>query len=426
ISQNEFKDRFRGRLMIPIISESGKVVGFGGRKLFEDNDEAKYINSPETRIYNKSKILFGLNFAKNRIKEKGYALLVEGYMDLISLFQNRIENVVASSGTSLSSLQVKILSRYTNEVIIDFDADTAGQNAARRGIEIILENDLNISIVELPKGEDPDTYIRTNGKDKFDRLVEGRKSVINYISNRYKEEHKLDTPEGKTEFVREIISLISKMKDPIKRDFYVKDISERFSIYESILRSELNNYIKLKNMSLTQKTDLQKSNVNLEQSSGKISNAESMLIRLLLESDKNAKEYLIDNLEIDFIINPHIAKITNYIFQNYNNPNKIKPSSLLTHFEDPLLKNIISRSAVDESTYADIGKSNGTDSLSLAMWVVSELKLQNINKEIVSLQNKIKTDEHYSISRLEQMKKLIEEKDALKKLKEGLFKKINK
>lgn len=128
LTSNETVDRFRGRLMFPIINESSKVVGFGARKLYEESyDDAKYVNSPETKIYNKSKILYGLNLAKNKIKESGFVLLVEGYMDLIALFQNGFENVVASSGTSLTNLQVKILSRYTSEIVIVYDSDLAGQ-----------------------------------------------------------------------------------------------------------------------------------------------------------------------------------------------------------------------------------------------------------------------------------------------------------
>ncbi len=188
---NELRDRFRGRLMFPIISESGRVVGFGARRLFDaDNLEAKYINSPETKIYNKSKILYGLNFAKKRIKETGYAILVEGYMDLISLNQYGIENVIASSGTSLTTLQVKILSRYTKEIVIVYDADLAGQNAARRGIELILENDINASLIVLPKGEDPDSYIKNFGREKFEELLNKRQSVINYIGESYEKEGK--------------------------------------------------------------------------------------------------------------------------------------------------------------------------------------------------------------------------------------------
>ncbi|HJY62724.1 MAG TPA: DNA primase, partial [Ignavibacteria bacterium] len=195
LGRDEIRDRFRGRLMFPIISESGKVIAFGGRKIFEDiTDEAKYINSPETKIYNKSKTLYGLNFSKNAIKQSGFAILVEGYLDLISLYQFGIENVIASSGTSLTGLHVKILSRYTDEVVILFDSDLAGQNASRRAIELLLENNIKATVIELPQGDDPDTYIRNSGIDKFNHILQNRIGIIDFIGNRYKTEGKLGTP----------------------------------------------------------------------------------------------------------------------------------------------------------------------------------------------------------------------------------------
>ncbi len=212
LSAGEVRDRFRGRLMFPIFNESGKVIAFGGRRMYdENNDEAKYINSPETKIYNKSKTLYGLNFAKAAIKSKGYAILVEGYMDLISLYQNGIENVVASSGTSLTQLHAKILSRYSREIVVVFDADLAGQNASRRAIELLIENDLSVSVLALPYGDDPDSFIKKNGLEGFERQLNKRLSIIDYIANRFNEENRLETPEGKTDFVREIIGLISEI-----------------------------------------------------------------------------------------------------------------------------------------------------------------------------------------------------------------------
>ncbi len=419
---NEVRDRFRSRLMFPIISESGRVVGFGARRLFDDDNlEAKYINSPETKIYNKSKILYGLNFAKKRIKETGYSLLVEGYMDLISLYQNGIENVIASSGTSLTTLQVKILSRYTKEIVIVYDADLAGQNAARRGIEIILENDINASLIVLPKGEDPDSYIKNCGREKFEELLNKRQSVINYIGENYEKVGKLTSPEGKTEFVREIIYLIARIKDPIKRDFYIKDIAERFVIYESIIRQELDKLLKLKSRGLTREpiqTQRESSFENLteEKNNVDVSNIELMLIRLLVDSDNETKEYLMDNLEIDFISDPDVVKITNYIFKNFEKPERINHINLFNQFHEKRIREIIGKALLDENYIMQDNKSK--NHLIEAKFTIQQLKLTDIRKQIQDIENKIKSANEYSPETLELQKKhqiLIREKVTLEK-----------
>jgi DNA primase len=349
-NMNEIRDRFRGRIMFPIFSESNRVIGFGARKVFPDDTvEGKYINSPETKIYNKSKILYGLNFSRKAIKENGFAILVEGYMDLISIFQSGIDNVIASSGTSLTSLQVKILSRYTNEIVIVYDADIAGQSAARRGIELILENNLNVSLVVLPPGEDPDSFILNNGKSSFVKLINSRNSVINYIGESYKALGKLDTPDGKAEFVKEIITLIARMKDEIKRDFYIKDIANRFSIYESIIRKELDKILKLKNRGLTRElipTKLEEQQTY--QANTNILEDECKLIRYLSESSTEAKKYILENLIIDYITNKKIMQIINYLISKIDKNELTSEQNLYNVFQDQESKQILNKAFKEE------------------------------------------------------------------------------
>jgi DNA primase len=403
LPQNEMRDRFRGRLMFPIISEFSRVAGFGGRKLYESEgfDEAKYVNSSETKIYNKSKILYGLNFAKTRIKETGFAILVEGYMDLISLFQNGFENVVASSGTSLTPLQVKILSRYTLEVVVVYDSDIAGQNASMRAIELIIENNLNVNIVVLPGGEDPDTYIRKQGKDAFQRLVDKRQSVINYIGEGYRQDGKLESPEGKTEFVRRIINLIAKMRDEIKRDFYIKDIAARFSIYESSIRKELDKQLKLGKKGITRDVRREVFDEPPEHITGapKPSSSEIMLIRLLVDSDAKTKEYLMNNLETGFIANDTIRRIVNYIMININNSSKLTHVNLFNEFHDDETKKIIGNALLDENYVLQEEKNKNYTSD--ARIIISQFKLLDIRKQIKEIENKLKASNKYEPEALE-------------------------
>jgi DNA primase len=408
VDKGEYKDRFRGRLMFPIFNESPKVVGFGARKLFEEGEEAKYINSPETRIYNKSRILYGLNFAKDAIKNTGYVILVEGYMDLMSLYLSGFQNVVASSGTSLTTLQVRVISRYTKEIVIVFDSDTAGKKAASRGIEIILENDLNVSVIALPPAYDPDSFIKKYGKDEFAKLLEKRKSVINYIAERFEEENKLVTPEGKTEFVRELISLIAKMKDPIKKDFYIKDIAQKFSIYENLLRKELDKYLSLRKKGLTREIEADSySSGPAQRHEVNVSLTELMLIRLLLESDSATKEYLAESLEADFIKDPDVKKIVNYIIQNPEKP----AAHLNNYFPEQRIREIINKAVL-----SDIFPESGLNDLPAAQQVLMQLKLMNIRNMIHETENKIKINNKYSpdITELQkQLEKLVKEKLSL-------------
>lgn len=408
LGRDEIRDRFRGRLMFPIISEAGKVIAFGGRRIYEEStDEAKYINSPETKVYNKSRTLYGLNFSKNAIKQKGYAILVEGYLDLISLFQYGIENVVASSGTSLTNLHTKILSRYTSEVVILFDSDLAGQNASRRAIELILEAGQLATVIELPQGDDPDTYIRKYGLEKFNQLLAGRKNIIEYIGNRYNTEGKLGTPEGNTEFVREIIGLIAKIKDEIKRDFYIKDISQRFSIYESIIRKELENHMRTKSKGMAREyTNVPDKPAAPEKPEINVSITELMLVRILVDIDDATKKYLMNNLEIDLIINPDVAKIVNYIMMELDKGETITHVKLFNTFQDDAAKKILGQALLDDNYVLQEKKRSYIDE---AKTIISQLKLGRIKTELKVIENQLKSSNQYSDASLElltQMQKL--------------------
>ncbi|HMD14989.1 MAG TPA: DNA primase, partial [Bacteroidota bacterium] len=232
-------DYFRGRAMFPIFSSTGRVIGFGARKLREDDPLGKYINSPETIIYNKSKILYGLFQAKESIREKDFAVLVEGYADLISVFQAGIKNVVASSGTALTVEQILLIGRYTKNITIMYDADSAGSSAALRGVDLILEHDLDVRVASLPEGDDPDSFVKKNGGAAFQKILDEAISFVDFIAQAYERQGKLKTPEGQAQVVRTIIQTIAKMKDELKRNFYIKHVAEKYKLYETTLYHEL-------------------------------------------------------------------------------------------------------------------------------------------------------------------------------------------
>ena len=235
-------DAFRGRAMFPIFSTTGRVIAFGARKLYEDDTLGKYINSSETPIYHKSKVLYGLYQAKEAIREKDAVVLVEGYADLLSVFQSGICNVVASSGTALTAEQIQLIARYTKNVIFVYDGDSAGVTAMTRGVDLILENNLDVRVAELPEGDDPDSFVKKNGADGFQEVISKAVTFVDFKANTLRREGKLDSPEGKAEAVRALVQTISKIKDPLKQSFFIKDVAEKYKLYESALITELEKF----------------------------------------------------------------------------------------------------------------------------------------------------------------------------------------
>ncbi|MFL0683081.1 MAG: DNA primase [Algoriphagus aquaeductus] len=246
-------DRFRNRVTFTIHNISGKPIGFGARILTKDKNQPKYINSPETPIYHKSDVLYGMFQAKKAIRDQDNCYLVEGYTDVISMHLSGIENVVASSGTSLTDGQIKLIKRFTNQVTVLYDGDNAGIKASLRGIDLLLEGGLNVKAVVFPDGEDPDSFSRKVGSQAFhDYLQANSRDFIGFKIGLYKEEFAKD-PIRKAEVIREVVQSIGKIPDPIIRSVYTKEASSLLEIEEGILLSELN-----KSLIKTQKDQFQK------------------------------------------------------------------------------------------------------------------------------------------------------------------------
>lgn len=241
-------DRFKGRVIFPIQNISGRVIGFGGRTLLADKKIAKYLNSPESEIYHKSKVLYGLNHAKKAIIEKDICYIVEGYTDVISLSQNGVENVVSSSGTSLTIDQIKLIKRYSSNITILFDSDQAGIKAAFRGIDLILTEGLNVKVVSFPVGADPDSYAQSHSNQELIDFLKDQS--VDFI--RYKTQLLIasvgDDPIKRAKFIKEIVGSIALIPDPISRSVYLQECSQLMDIDEQSLLSELNK-VRRKNIS---------------------------------------------------------------------------------------------------------------------------------------------------------------------------------
>ncbi|WP_299895422.1 DNA primase [uncultured Aquimarina sp.] len=228
-------DRFKGRVMFPIQSMSGRVLGFGGRILTNEKKAAKYLNSPESDIYHKSKVLYGIYHAKQSIAKEDNCFLVEGYTDVIQFHQTGVKNVVSSSGTALTSDQIRLINRLTKNITVLFDGDAAGMRASIRGIDLILEQGMNVKVCSFPDGEDPDSFAKQNTLDELTAyLKENAQDFIRFKASLLQEESKTD-PIKKAELVRDMVVSISKIPDVIKREIYVQECSRIMDISEDVL-----------------------------------------------------------------------------------------------------------------------------------------------------------------------------------------------
>ncbi|HOA10326.1 MAG: DNA primase [Bacteroidales bacterium] len=233
-------DRFAGRVMFPIHSLSGRVIGFGGRVLRTDTKTAKYLNSPESEIYHKSEVLYGIFQAKKAITQEGKCFLVEGYTDVISLHQAGVENVVASSGTSLTHDQIKLIKRFTSNVTILYDGDAAGIKASLRGIDMVLEEGLNVKIVLLPDGEDPDSFARSHSASEVLKFIDEHETdFIRFKTLLLLDDAKND-PIKRANLIGDIVQSISVIPEVIKRSVYIKECSRLMDIEENVLYTEVN------------------------------------------------------------------------------------------------------------------------------------------------------------------------------------------
>lgn len=373
---NKRFDFFRGRVMFPIHNITGRVIAFGGRVLKSEKKAAKYFNSPESELYNKSRVLYGLYFAKKEIVKSNSCLLVEGYTDVISLHQRGIENVVSSSGTSLTSDQIKLIKRYTPNITILFDGDVAGIKASFRGIDMILKEAMNVKVVLFPEGEDPDSYAKKLSKPELeDFITTHSKDFIRFKSDLLLEDAHND-PIKKADLVKEILSTVAVISDEVKRSIYMSEVSSRFGISEKALYNELNKVLR-KNFKNERKNkeyqpdELPINEYKVDQtepnySETEIEHVEKDLIRLLVnygdkevvfyqENESGDKEevtitsadYIVLTLENDEITfeNKVYQKIFNHYSALVHEEKPIEVKSLMLNPDSEIVEAVVSLSA---------------------------------------------------------------------------------
>ncbi len=395
-------DYFRGRAMFPIFSTAGRVVGFGARKLRDDDPLGKYINSPETSIYNKSRILFGLFQSKEAIRAENYAVLVEGYADLISLFQAGIQNVVASSGTALTEEQIQLIGRYTKNLTLVYDADSAGSNAALRGIDLALEHDLDVKVVELPEGEDPDSFVRKNGGNEFRKLLGEALSFIDFKANQFLKSGMFNTPEGQAQAVRSIVQSIARMRDELKRNFYLRHVAEKYGIYESILYRELEQWTAdrrpvRKEIPQSRRVplyDVPVADVTPERRH-EIPAGERDILKLMLENRPELIGFIFSHVSIADLNDERVRKAAQMILDRLDTFGSVELTSLVHEIDDPELKGIVTDLALSRYELSKGWKEmdveiDDADPWEVARGALLALKRQSLYKQIEENRRRLK------------------------------------
>jgi DNA primase len=287
-------DRFRGRVIFPIANESGKVIALGGRAL--GDEQPKYLNSPETPIYTKSRVLYHLDSAGKAIRKLDYAILVEGYMDCIAVDSCGIENVIASCGTSFTEAQIRLLGRYSRRVVVNYDPDSAGTAATERSLIALLEAGFEVKVLALPDGLDPDSFIRKQGDAEYRRLLTAAPGYIDYVTDRAIAEHGLGTPQGKLAVANAVLPYLTRMPNPILRMEMTDRLAARAHLDDRLLREEL------KRAAVERRTD-----VVSRPREYKASEAERKLLRAFLE-DMEVMDELLPPLVADGILSGLVAE----------------------------------------------------------------------------------------------------------------------
>ena len=324
-------DRFRGRVIFPIKDLHGNVTGFGGRSIAEE-DQPKYLNSPETLLYQKSETLFGMDQAKNAIRRENQVILVEGYFDQMRAVQHGIEHVVATCGTALTSKQAGVLRNHAETAILVFDSDPAGISAAGKGFDILLEHGLNVKIVVLPEGQDPDSFIHEQGTEKFLEKIRDAKPFIESYIDRLVRETPGKTPADRVEMANQILPLLAKIKNNVERTAWLEKFTGITGIDDLAFLKELKKAFSQNQTRLTEP----------ENDSVSLLNLEKHLVQLIL-SDKETAHAVLLELDPGEFSDPALGTIAQTCRQKIDAGEDLRLDQLLDQTEDPGIKNILSR-----------------------------------------------------------------------------------
>jgi len=358
-------DRFRGRIIFPIFDVRGNIIAFGGR--VTDSSLPKYINSPETIVYNKGKNLYAMNFAKNSGESR--IIVVEGYLDVISLHQRGIINTVASLGTALTESQGRLLKKYAEEIIISYDADSAGQAATMRGLDLLNDIGCNVKVLIIPEGKDPDEYIRKNGMEGFRKLIDASVSLIEYKIGILKKEIHTDTTEGRIKFMNKAADVLAKIDNNVEREMYIKKIAKDYGISEEAVFSEVYRRIKPKASFKSKIIDINRAKLSETEDTGNNRDGKALyderFIMAMLCVDNSVYKSVREKVNVEFFINEENKKTASIIINKLESKAGIAPAELLNIVEkdtaNEFSKIFSEQSHCDDIKKAILGKIRNID-----------------------------------------------------------------
>jgi len=394
-------DLFRNRVVFPICDVRDRIIGFGARVL--DDSLPKYINSPETAVYKKGLHLYGLNFAKAAIKDKNFAIITEGYLDVITSHKYGVGNVIASLGTALTTEQIRLLKRYAHNVVILYDADQAGELASLRGLDLFLEEGMNVRIVTLAEGHDPDSFIRKFGTESFIASVRKAESLFSYKLNILKRKFNSAEPESKAEIAKEMLSTISRVKSAIVKAEYIKLLSQELSVKEESVWEELKKTKRPpgdKGSSRWGGRDSGQGGKDIGRI--EIPAAERMLARLMLEDAKVIDAVRNELKPLDFR-NSSVRHIVEALFSIDTSDTLIDITRLINYLEDKVSANVVSFIVNEEMEIKDKEK-NVADCITV-------IKKENRNARLKDIQNRLAVVQKEGY--IEEEKRLLDEFNQL-------------
>ena len=389
----ELLDRFRGRITFALHNVQGRIVGFGGRSL--RGEEPKYVNVSDTPIFSKGHNLYGLFASRNFIQRSHQAILVEGYMDFLTLFQEGINNCVASMGTSLTRDQAMLLRRYAEEVIICYDSDIAGQKAAARGINILQEQGITVRVLSIPAPHDPDSFLREVGREEFLKILEETPSLFDFQLELFIKDYGFNSLEAKAKIIRNMVPFLQSIKDPVERSLKVSYLAEKLKVGESVIYSALRQ----------EKTPEAALNSFLSKEPGKIK-AEKMLLRAMIES-QFWRETIIKELEVKNFSRPEHRRIFR-VFADSQGQGSFSPSDLIDIFSgDEGLSRCVAEIMTREDLQGGVNQEVVED-------LIRRLKLASVEEEMQKIQEELSRED--SEERLQYYHLLSQEREKLKRL----------
>jgi DNA primase len=369
---DSYYDRFRGRLMFPICDEQGRVIGFSGRILTGDEKTAKYVNSPETPIFTKGRVIFGLDKSKRALLDREYAIICEGQLDLIACFMAGVQNVVAPQGTALTADHTRILKRYVDEVVLCFDADNAGQNAAVRSLDILLGSGLAIRVATMPAPHDPDSFIKEFGGEAFRERIESADGFFDYYLNRLCATNDITTDKGRATVVKAMAEAVQKTGDSVLTDTYAQKTGARLGVSPAAARSEFKKTSRNRPAPAASSPEIDETEAPITRPP----HEEFWLLKLVLRHDELI-EPLARLVQLDWLTHAGIRRLLTLRLAAHADQNWSGPASLLGELEDDYLRNLATEAMAEDRELPNPAQQL-TD-------VLTRLRNQGIDRQLAEL-----------------------------------------